>query len=100
MPGDRKTLAWKDTTSYTKEEEERIPRTWELRTTGCRIIVTRSRHHEDKWVLFVYGAMRLEDTVLRAEKVEKAQREALEIVSTIAKNIVDGLPRFEKVGDG
>lgn len=98
---DRKTLAWKDTTSYGRNDKDSVPRTWELTTGGCRIVVTRSRHHdENQWILFVYGAMRLEDTVLESEKQDDALREALRLLSETAQAVVDGLPRFEKVDGG
>ena len=92
---ERKTLVWKDTTSYRRDDKDRVPSVWELRTADCRIVVYKDRHVPERWQMSVYGVMRIENMVLGAKTEREAQHEGLKMVSTIAKNVVDGLPRFD-----
>lgn len=73
---------WKDTTSYSRNEplEERIPRTWEWRTTNLRIVLTRL-HGADPTMWF----MRCHDIgidclSLKSVLLEDAQEEAYGMV--------------------
>jgi hypothetical protein len=45
-------MNWKNITSYSRGDNERIPRTWELSIDPVRIVITRHIHHApDVWVL-------------------------------------------------
>ncbi len=44
--------AWKDETSYSSHDRERVPRTWTLRRGPFRVSVTRT-HGLDGWYLHV-----------------------------------------------
>lgn len=43
-------LKWKDITSYSRDDKERTPQTWEARLGGVRVCVTR-RHGLTGWYL-------------------------------------------------
>lgn len=68
-------MEWKDTTSYSRGDLERVPRTWELRTQRIVVVVTRHIDYPGKWLLRSHP-INLERT-LNADEVEQAKLEAL-----------------------
>lgn len=85
------TPEWKDVTGYSRDDTERIPRTWEVMLGDDRICVTRHVHHNPRaWCLNWRGVTRaishgtldeakgiaLDLVILHTEAVLKAARAA------------------------
>lgn len=44
-------MKWEDTTSYSRGDDKRIPRTWKARIKSFTLVVTRHIHHApDIWI--------------------------------------------------
>lgn len=43
-------MAWTDTTSYSRDSEDREPRTWELQVHSFRMVVTRHIDFPGRWL--------------------------------------------------
>ena len=76
-------MNWKDETSYSQSEKERIPRTWSVKLADMRLVVTRS-HGLEGW--FVDSAI-TGRRQLKSEEVAPAQIEALKMVRAIVNAI-------------
>ncbi len=69
---------WKDISSYSQNDKERIPTIWELRIGHLRVVVHRHRWEEpDKWFMSVHGDIDIDKLPLHQKDLEKAQKEAL-----------------------
>lgn len=81
---------WEDATSYSRNDKDRTPRTWELKLNGFRISVTRHIHYpKDQWLLLT----KLHDYVeLENKDIEFAKVEAVETVKKTLRDIADELP--------
>jgi hypothetical protein len=74
-------LEWKDTTSYSRDDKERIPRTWKLEKEYYKlsICVTRIVHYEG-WYMNCYNLGMIEVS-LKTGNLEEAKKEALRLVA-------------------
>ena len=70
-------IVWKDTTSYSRSDKERVPRTWEADLPGVRLIVTKHRDYGDEWTTSCYPLYN-EVCGLQTTDVEEAKKKALE----------------------
>jgi hypothetical protein len=76
-------VQWKDVTSYSRDDKERIPSSFETRAGDLRITVTRHIHYPpDVWLLSVAEYSRLNLIELRSRDLADAQAEALTLVRT------------------
>lgn len=72
---------WKDATSYSRDDKERKPTTFEARSGALRIVVTCGHmDYRPKWVMHCY-VLGIDTLPLeKSETKEQAQAEAVEIV--------------------
>lgn len=79
---------WKDATSYSQEEEERVPRAWSTRLGKLRVVVTKHIRYPGHWVMHCDPFY---DTYpLDVETAEDAKDKALELVEAeIDKVLID-----------
>jgi len=74
---------WKDISTYTKNDEERIPSIWELRVGKVRLLVHRHLHYEeDQWLMSVHGDVSVTNSPLLKKDVDEAKREAIQAMFT------------------
>ena len=53
--GGRMSEDWKDTTTYSQSDKERIPTTWSRKLSGVRLTVTRGHiYYPDKWAYMAH----------------------------------------------
>ena len=84
-------MAWTDITSYSRTDKARIPRTWELRAGGLRLVVTRHRDFlADSWVMQTYPSI-INYAPLGSHEVEAAKQEAIERTMSALEQMLDGL---------
>jgi hypothetical protein len=68
--------SWKDITTYSRGETERIPRIWEIEACGIRISVHRHIHYpKDTWLLTCLPFFDCRE--LSSKDVELAKQEAI-----------------------
>lgn len=86
-------MQWKDISSFSQSDKERIPDTWEARPhRDLRIVVCRGHiRHRGKWVLHCRPWLECHELPNAFDDIEGAQAEALArvrgIVSGIAASI-------------
>lgn len=72
-------MEWKDTTSYSQSDKERIPRSWTIKSKNITVTVHRHRHYDkDVWLLSCYPIYDCDK--LKNKDLKLAQNEALELV--------------------
>lgn len=84
---------WRDDTSYTQSDKERIPRSWVIHFPGFRLVVWKSRHEELGYQYSMYGKLSVQDRGLDAKEGPEARREALSIVKRTISELYDGVFR-------
>ncbi len=72
-------MKWKDTTSYSRNDIERIPKVFELKINNLRIVIHRIIHSEG-WFLSVYHKLPIRDRFLGDIDIEDAKQEAIKII--------------------
>ena len=77
-------LQWNNTTSYSQNEKDRTPRTWQMDVCGIRICVTR-RFGLQGWYLICepWHSQRL----LKSTDVDDAKTEAMELIGRRARDL-------------
>jgi hypothetical protein len=73
-------LEWRDISSFSREDKDRTPRAFELRTESMRVAVHRHMYYPGRWMLSVYGTLEVQMRPLEAEDIEDAKAEALAYV--------------------
>jgi hypothetical protein len=69
---------WKDETSYSRNETNRIPRTWVNQSDWLKIVVTRHVDFEpDIWTLVANVGNLAQRVILDAREIESAKAEAM-----------------------
>jgi len=84
-------LEWKDTTSYSRGDKERIPRILEIKVEGLRIVVHRIIHYPE-WYVSCYD-LNIEDRCLYVDDLYEAKIKAIDII--LEK--LEGLMRVKEV---
>ena len=74
---------WKDETSYSRSDKERVPRVWEL-NDGLLLLCVHRWHGLDGWFMTLRfdGAQMIEKRELKADDIEAAKVEALDHTRT------------------
>lgn len=72
-------MKWKDVSSYSKKDKERIPHTWELRIEGLRIVVTRHIYYPLTWLL-ICRELGIDGINLHNDNVDEAKSAAIELI--------------------
>ncbi|MEE9366754.1 MAG: hypothetical protein V3W44_08715 [Dehalococcoidales bacterium] len=73
---------WKDTSSYSQGDTERIPKMWTLVLGSLRIIVHRHIHYDpDQWLLSC-NELGFATCLLTEKDISKARNEALSYVKS------------------
>jgi hypothetical protein len=82
---------WKDVTTYSQGEKERIPRIWEVRFGRARLSVHRV-HGIDGW----YATCLFWDRKsLQSDTVDEAKREAVKLLETELETALNELIELE-----
>lgn len=88
---------WKDITSYSRLDEDRIPNTWELKLySGERLVITRShinmRDMPCPW-LASFGGMFSQRNLVGIDRnsVQQAKDESIRLVKVLLKNLLNDL---------
>lgn len=87
-------LNWRDITSYSQTNIERIPRTWELRLAelNYRVIVSRHIYYENTWLL-TCKSIDIEHFDLETDDVDEAKNKALGIVENRLNELLEKIMR-------
>lgn len=81
---------WKDTTTYSQTDTERIPTTYTLELNGLRITVTCGHVlYKPQWVMHCFALFIDTKPLPNCASAEEAQTRAIKIVYNKAKNILD-----------
>ncbi len=80
-------LEWKDASSYSRNDKERIPTVWELKVGGLRIVVHRIIHYPE-WYVSCYN-LNIENKCLYTDDVEEAKAIGI-------KTIINKIEELEK----
>lgn len=80
--------AWKDISSYGRNDTDRTPRSFEIRTRNLRIAVTRHIHlPADQWGLDCYE-LAIFLRALQSKDIEDAKKEALLIIKQTLQDLL------------
>jgi len=69
-------IAWKDVTSYSRGNKERIPSTLETEICGFSLFIHRHIHNPGTWLLSCYG-LNLTNVDLSTDDFNEAERNAV-----------------------
>jgi hypothetical protein len=84
-------MEWKDTTSYSRGDKERVPTTFTIGGSRLSITVTCSHiYYKPGWVAHCHVAG-IDTRPLKATSLDEAQREAYELVSSNLCKMMDAL---------
>ena len=73
-------MEWKDTTSYSRSDNERIPRSWQIKSGSLIITIHRHRDYDpDIWLVSCYE-LSISQHKLKNKELNQAKNEALLIV--------------------
>jgi hypothetical protein len=90
---------WKDATSYSQSDKERVPQTWELRLNTLRVIITRHIWFKpDEWVLSC-PELGVDQHMLRSKDLEKAKDEALHFIHAKVKRFINDIKEAQSGRD-
>ena len=71
---------WKDVTSYSRDDKERIPTTFAISVGELRIVITCGHiYYRPDWVMHCH-ALQIDSKLLQAVSREEAQTEAILVV--------------------
>lgn len=97
-----KELIWKDATSYSRNDSERIPTVWELELGEYTIMVHRHIYYKDTWLL-TCREMGVDKINLNTDAIEKAQTIAIKSIISLVevkiakmKKVIDALKGQEE----
>ena len=71
-------LEWKDASSYSRSDKERIPTVWALKVEGLRIVIHRIIHYPE-WYVSCYD-LNIEGKCLYTEDLEEAKAKGIDLV--------------------
>jgi hypothetical protein len=81
------TAEWKDVTSYSRNDKERTPTTFEVKEGPLRIVITCGHiYHRPEWVMHCHAVAIDGHPLKKGATKEQAETEALQIV---AKHLAD-----------
>ncbi len=72
-------MEWKDCTSYSRSDKERVPRTYEFRGERIRLVVTRKYDIETTWFGCCFG-IDIDGIDLHTNDLEEAKSQLVAIV--------------------
>lgn len=86
---------WKDSTSYSRDDKERVQTAWTAESGPVRITVTCGHiHYRPEWVMHCY-AVGIDTLHMKGcTGPEDAQRRAVELVKAKAREIEDNAARL------
>jgi len=77
---------WKDITTYSQGDKERIPSVYEFTIGGFRVAIHRHMDYEkDRWLVSC-DALRINKIKLSNKDIEKAKLEGLQFVNNVLRN--------------
>ena len=81
-------MQWKDITSYSQNDSERVPSVWNISIGGMKVCVHRyTGYAKDDWLLSTYNPGFFDRNLLKSKDIEKAKHEALMLVRDRANEI-------------
>lgn len=83
-------LVWKDVSSYSQNDKIRATNAVQAALGPVRLGAHRHIHHPGKWVMSLYGGW-IECRGLKAEGLEDAKAEAVEILASEMRGILAAL---------
>jgi hypothetical protein len=73
--------AWKDATSYSQNDKEKKPVTFEAEHGPLRVTVTCGHiYYPGKWIMHCFS-LNMKEVELKAKSREQAQQEALDLIA-------------------
>jgi len=90
-------MEWKDETTYSRDNKERIPSVWGIRFKGFRVaVVNKHRLAPNKWVMhcFALGIDTLDLGVESIQPKEIAQDKAIKHVKTKLHSMVNQINQY------
>lgn len=91
-------MTWADTTSYSRGDTDRIPRTWEIEAPDLRIVVSRWIYAPGSWFL-TCAAAGFDRRDMLTDDAETAKAEALQLVAMRTAKIAAYAHRLAKGTD-
>lgn len=82
---------WIDATSYSQNNTDRTPRTWEIRLGGLQLTVTRHIHYPGSWIMKCEPFFSSKD--LENIDVETAKTTALEMTKAELRIALDAVDK-------
>lgn len=90
-----KRYEWKDSTSYSQRDKDRIPKSWSATGEGLSITVTRLHGApQDEWYMNCYD-IRLGTIPLENKELEAAKQEAIHIVQRRLELMLNDVQAFK-----
>lgn len=84
-------IEFKDTTSYSRDEKDRTPRTWQAHIGKFSITVTRHINYDpDVWIAMTSPDI-LDKKVLKSKDIEDAKKEAIDLFREGCQKIIEAL---------
>lgn len=82
-------LNWKDISTYSKKDRDKLPKTWELKLEelNYRVIVTRHIYYKDTWLLNCRD-IGIEHFDLKTDDIDEAKNKALKIIENHLNDLV------------
>lgn len=79
-------MNWTDSTSYSRDDKERVPVSWSTEIGGLRITVTCGHiHHKPDWVMHCFN-IGIDTLPITATNAEDAKLIAIKIVKSRISN--------------
>lgn len=89
-------MNWKDITTYSQNDKERIPRIWHINVGPFRVSVHRHRHYEpDQWLLSTVPAL-FDCELLSSGDLEEAKCQALAKLQVACQETIDEIIEVKK----
>lgn len=82
---------WSDSSSYSRDEKERIPKEWTLETGFLKICIHRHIHFDPKTWLLSCHELGISRFILGEIDTKQAQDKAIDIIKLKLKKMADSL---------
>lgn len=86
-------LAWRDVSSFSREEKDRTPESFSLELNHCEIGVHRHIYYPGAWLAHCWE-LNVKDKVLKSVEIEQAKKEAIKLCCEMAEDIYTELKRL------
>ena len=89
-------MTWKDVSSYSRDEKDRTPKSWQWKANGTHLVVTHHIHYPGEWVMTFEPFIRMKVIGKIGDDIEEIKKDALEEARFSAETLLRHLddPRF------